>query len=361
MPNKLSILIVSYFFQPDKKVGALRTSYWYKHLPSHINCKVSVLTATPGNEDKNIHLIPDKNGINKIHPIKDVGVSWRKEVKNYVENNFTEQPNLVIISGSPFMHFSLSKYFKLKFNCKVILDYRDPFANNPAFKNNPIKVAVKRHFEKQFNKKADALITVNAYCGKLITYFDTKPNAIIQNGFDESFSPDLKPITLSKPSFSYTGKFYFDPTPMLNALEAKNFNTHIVGPDKLEKEFKPCIKHHGFVTYTEAVNIIASNDVGIIQTYGEDFQSTTKIFDYVRCKRAILIISNKYLRRGSIYNELKDYPNVFWCNNEQKAIESCLEKICRHKYEEPNSEITEKFSRKNQLKKLVELINSISE
>ena len=119
------------------------------------------------------------------------------------------------------------------------------------------------------------------------------------------------------------------------------------------------INDHGFVTYKEAVQIIASNDVGIIQTYGEDFQSTTKIFDYIRCKRAILIISNNHLNRGSIHEELLNYPNVFWSKNDKESILKEIKKIQESNFTEPPADCHLKYSRSFQMDKLIDLIKRL--
>jgi hypothetical protein len=305
--------------------------------------------------------VPD-TGKGKLSLIKDAGISWKKDLKNFINAYMGKSPDVVIITGSPLMHFSLAPVFRQKFGSKVILDYRDPFASNPGFKNTGIKVAIKKWFERRINKQADALVTVNSFCANLIEGFEKKPNAIVQNGYDETVQVDCKPVQLSSPTFVYTGKFYFDPNPILKAFEDSNLSLIVAGPDVLPPQFKEkakWVKHIGFVDYSESVQLIGQNDVGIIQTYGEDFQSTTKIFDYIRCKRAVLIVSGKFLRRGSIHDELKDYPNVFWAENTSESITETLREIQKSAYSEPSSEFHLRFSRKSQMMKLVALIEGL--
>lgn len=358
---KLNILIVSYFFYPDKKVGALRTSYWYRNLASVVDARISVLTANSESSGEGVTVIPNdvQSGFALI---KDEGRTWKKAVKNYLKTNKIEKLDFVIISGSPFMHFSLAGYFQKKYGSKVILDYRDPFANNPGFDNNRIKILVKQFFERGFNRMADGLITVNSFCADLIEGFNSKPNVIVQNGFDESVKPELKEVNTSQPSFAYTGKFYFDPEPIVRAMEETGSVMTYAGPDgKLMKSNSDKIKDAGFVTYPESVQLIADADVAIVQTYGEDFQSTTKLFDYIRCKRIILIVSGNYLHRGSLHEELKGYPNVFWSKNDEVSIAKAIEEIRKSDYNEISDNYADKYSRKNQMMKLVELINKLTE
>lgn len=335
----------------------MRANYWHKELSGAFNCNTTVITAETGATGDNIHVVP-KVGTSFINRfIKDDGLVWRKNIQMYLYKNDIPQPDLVIITGGPFMHFSLAKWFKNIYESKVILDYRDPFAINPGFENSNLKVRIKLFFEKRFNKHAHALVTVNDYCGKLVCRFDEKPNAIVQNGYDETVQPELKSVELKNPSFSYTGKFYFDPAPIIDAMEEMKLHFHSAGPDAVSSsEF---IHPNGFVEYSEAVQLIADHDVAIIQTYGEDFQSTTKIFDYIRCKRAILIVSNNHIERGSIHEELKGYPNVFWAENTKESIVDAIGRIQQTMYSEPDNDFHLKYSRKYQMQKLVALIQKL--
>jgi hypothetical protein len=357
----MNILIISFFFSPDKKVGALRTSYWFNFFLSNPNFNVEVITNNKDSIGKGVYYVPTSkaSGFQKYWPIKDEGLVWKSDVEGFVFKNNIAKPDVVLISGSPFMHFSLSNFFKKQFGSKIILDYRDPFSLNPAFNNSWIKIKIKQFYERRFNKNADGIITVNNYCSKLIQGFFLKPNAIIQNGYDDTFTPELKKEKSINLTFSYAGKFYFDPLPIFKAVLNSNALLTYAGPDKIDCISSERIKYFGFIDYNSAVQMIADSDVGIIQTYGEDFQSTTKIFDYIRCRKAILIVSNKQLNRGSIHEELKTYPNVFWTKNDPDAILETINLIQNSVFLKPEDDFCVKFSRKNQTSKLLKLIDTI--
>lgn len=352
------VLIISFFFAPDKRVGALRTSYWYRQLPTIEGFKTSVITANTEASGENIHIVPQVAQPPKWSPIKDEGVTWKKEVQNFLTTN-PINADVVIITGSPFMHFGMSKWLKKRLNCKVILDYRDPFATNPGFNNSRLKVWVKKYYERKFNKSADALVTVNKYCGFIISQFYDMPNAIVKNGYDEQLTPIIKPINVNNPIFSYTGKFYFDTTPMFKVFQNLQLKMIYAGPQSNIVEKNKCTVDRGLVSYAESVNIIASTDVGIIQTSGSDHISTTKIYDYVRCKRIILIISNSMIQSGSIHDELNGFPNVYWATNDETSIKKAILSIQRETYIEPKQHFCERYSRKEQMNNLIKLIQSL--
>lgn len=363
MSKKLNILLVAYSFAPDKRVGALRASYWYRNLPSKLNCKLQVITANEKSSGEDVYFVPPKEKTVLSKMIKDPGLLWKDNVKSFIESKKDLNPDIVILTGGPFMHFSLTKWLKKKFGAKVILDYRDPFATNPGFNNNNISTIVKKYYERSFNNQADALITVNNYCARIIKLFDKKKSAIIQNGYDENVEVQIKrPVLSNTLQFVYTGKFYFDPNNMLVAIQEKGCSFNYYGGDgeRIEVAYSS-VQKNGLVSYLEAIGAIAKADVGIIQTYGEDFQSTTKLFDYIRCKKPILIISDKFMNRGSIQDELENYPNVFWSKNNQVDIEKAIGEISKHDYVEPEDSYVERYSRGKQMEKLVQLIEELHE
>lgn len=357
--DKLEILIIAYAFYPDKTVGALRTSYWFSELPNAMECRTTVITANPQASGEREIVVPDSGRSSRLNPVKDSGLGWKKDILEFIQTGKLTPPDLVLISGSPFMHFSLAKDLKKIFGCKVVLDYRDPFANNANFAYSGLKVTVKRYFERKFNRFADGLITVNEFCGERIEGFKSKPHVFIQNGYDDRVQPILKDIDLDHPKLVYTGKFYFDPSELLYAALETKTDFAYAGPDKIEEKFRDILDHRGLIDYPAAVQLIGDSDIAVIQTVGDDSISTTKIFDYIRCQRIILIISKDKLEGKGITNELEGYPNVYWSANSRADIAKALDAIKSHEFVLPDKEFVEKFSRRKQMSKLVNFIEQL--
>lgn len=359
--TKRSIWIIAFAFPPNKRVGAMRAGYWSKTFPEVLNANVHVITGQEDASGENVHVVPKSGSSIWTKVIADDGIIWKRNVQDYLENNTIEIPDLIIITGGPFMHFGLTSWLKQTYKCKVILDYRDPFAINPGFKNGWLKVKIKQWVEKRFNAAADGLITVNEYCGKIIELFGQKPSVIAQNGYDETITCEPEEVQLGKAvSFAYAGKFYFDPKPIQDAILREKVNLQYIGPDEHQLDLKnEYIQSKGFVDYPTALDVIGKCDVGIIQTFGHEFQSTTKIFDYVRCERAILIVSDDKLHEGSIHDELKQYPNVFWAKNDASAIAEAIQEMKQSTYQQPPIGFADKYSRRYQLKAVVELVEKL--
>ena len=162
MPEKKHILFIAYTFPPDKKVGALRIAYWNDELSSKYPCETEVITAEQNAQGSGIHYVPMEGSSSLSALIKDEGLIWKKNVQSYLEQS-NLQPDFVVITGGPFMQFRLTKWLKKRFNCKVILDYRDPFADNPGYANSGIKKAIKKSTCYTIHTPNTSFSTINIY------------------------------------------------------------------------------------------------------------------------------------------------------------------------------------------------------
>jgi len=372
------ILIISYFFPPFKGVGTFRPYYWAKNIKNFDNSyECDVITATPDpvkEKTYNIYYIKDSKHYSFFSLfIKDPGLSWKKDLLNYFKSKNIPHYDIIIITGGPFLHFGIGSFLKKKYGCKIILDFRDPFANNPKFKDNIIKKIIKRILEYSFIKDSDIVITVNKECAKLITCKDLKKIKIIENGYDESIVEKIllkRPKKKSSSSITkiiYAGKLYNDvnPEPFFNVITEKsfinNFIFYYIGPnDSLLQRWNKSKNIYLFeqMDYKKVLEFIVKCDVGLILTGGKPFESTTKIFDYIGLGKKILIITEGKIKTGSLNYITKNLKNVVWAQNSYFKIKEALNKI-------QNMNITKKpsnidlYSRRNGLKKLLHIINNL--
>ncbi len=362
MSTKKHILIISYLFEPDNTVGAKRASYWAKNitqLASHIKCDViSTIENKAISDIENYYHIPNPKKPKGL--IKDEGVTWKKEIKKWIAVN-KKKYDVVIMSGSPFMYFSIAKEFK-KRGAKIILDYRDPFANNPRFNNSFIKIKIKKFYENKFNRLADKILSVNSFCLSLLSTYKKQRNkfTVIPNGYENVEIPQYSILSQEKINFIYTGTFFEDRDPknfLKVILKNDDIKFHHIGkPTTLNGAFK--INAYGLKTYPEMLEGIDEADIGIIFSSGKAFESTTKIYDYIYRKKPIWVISNTKITNGGIWEELKDYPAVIWSINTEENIANDLPKALKM----VNAKIdfdTAPYSRKEGLNKLIKLIEEL--
>lgn len=362
----MKILIVAYYFKPFNGVGAKRPSYWFDRLEK-LGIDTTVLTATKQIEENNkvIYLPPSETHKNIF--IKDDGINWKPALISFL--NDSSNFDIILLTGGPFMHFGVSSFLKKKYkHLKVVLDFRDPFAINPRFKNNFFKVLVKRYFERKFIKNSDFVITVNKYCLQLLGLKNRPNTAIINNGFDERILDVIKSdltleSSIAKVKIAYAGSFAKDRNPIKFIEALKPFedqiNFHYIGPNLNQfTSENSYIIDHGFKTYNDTISLLKACDYGIIFTSGSPFESTTKVFDYIACKLRILIISPDGIPNGSLHDITKDYPNVVWLANDVKVINDYLKSMRRENTELETFNFN-KFSRAEGFNRLLDVFDSI--
>ncbi|MDO9181461.1 MAG: glycosyltransferase, partial [Bacteriovorax sp.] len=195
----MKILFVAYYFEPYEGVGAKRISYWAKNLKRIDNSitKCDVITAIKQKNKfstiDNVFYVENTNQglLGKLIKF-DIGASWYYNLKHFVKKNIKQNDyDFVVLTGDPFLHFFIIDDFK-KLGIKTILDFRDPFANNPRGIKKDTLVKKIKHFilkkiEEYFLVKSDFIIAVNQYCVELFENYKKYKYKIkvIDNGYDE--------------------------------------------------------------------------------------------------------------------------------------------------------------------------------
>jgi hypothetical protein len=377
----MKILFIAYYFDPYPGVGAKRVSYWVKHIYERSNYSIepTIITATKPDkkvlkEYKNLIYIKDTGqSIYKYLFKYDPGITWINNLQDYFKVNSSKfKYDVVLLTGGPFLHFGISRFLKKKFNSKIILDYRDPFAINPLFRNqNFLKLFIKKKLEKKFNKLADKIITVNKYCAKLLINDNPNKIEIIDNGFDETVIDNINTenykIRISNKKYIdivYAGKLSHGRNiePFLKFIINQSIlRLHYIGSDSklLEKySFSKNIIIYGEKSYNDTLKIISECDIGLVLTGGHPFESTTKIFDYIGLKKTILIITNGKKYFGSIYDILKNYPSQIWCENNEDDFKYIYSKYKSHSFKMDKFD-TSIYSRKYGLEKLIKILKNL--
>lgn len=369
------VLFISYYFFPDKTVAAQRVSYWAKNIKEHIDVEVDVITASPQSGEKVsgvdsvFHVSNSNEGFLGRVFKSDLGATWHYDLKRFFSTN-KKKYDVVVITGNPFLHFFIARHLKRIMDCKIFLDFRDPFAKNERNVSNSLQVRLKRKllvlFEYLFCSYADKVIVMNDACKKLLCNRRQDNIEIIDNGYDEKAldvsTPKLFSKDKSKKTIVYLGSFAVDRSinNLLEVNEKLNCACNIlhVGRPLESLEKSSAVSCTGLLSYSEAVNYARGADIGLILASGKAFESTTKIFDYIGLELPILIITNGTVKTGNIHSVTKDYPKVWWAENNVSSIESCLsEMLCENLEFSSFHFEKEKFSRKHGLSKLASHIS----
>lgn len=324
MAGLMNLLIISYFSKPGK-VGSMRIRYWEESF-TKLGIPVTVWTAEEYPK-KNYIFIQDNHKSLISYVIKDHGVNWKKSLRNYIINNTLDAYTHIIITGGPFMHFGIIPLLREKTSAKIILDYRDPFSNNPRFENSWFKRKVKLYYENQFNKNADTILVVNSYMKGKIKEKNVK---VIENGYDSQYfkgAKIYKNVNKDKLVAICAGKLYLSPE---NFIQVVTKRTDIVfnyfGSNHREiKAYSSKIISKPAIPYSKVIKKILESDIGIIFTKGNAFESTTKIYDYIGGNIKILIITRGEKNTGTLHEITKNYPNIVWAYDNPKDINQAID------------------------------------
>lgn len=375
------VLFISFDFHPHKGVSSFRNSYWAQNLMNASNHEMESYVVT-SKKDAAHH--PDNANIKKIfyvpiapsrplfsYLVEDEGLLWKKNLINFIKNHKELMPSVVIITGSPFMHFSITKQIKAVWKSKVILDFRDPFANNPSFGISKFKSKIKSLFENYWISLADQILVINSLCKNLLTQSPEVLNKskIISNGFDERQIRKIPPPTEQhrKLRLIYPGR-------LLSTYNFQNVLTAISNPtlkDQIELFFlgkKDAILQsldhpsnfifHDEKDAIETLQYIQNADIGLIMRGENLFSSTTKVYDYIALNKPILVVSGQDETQGPLHQILQNYPCVVYSKNNPQDIALSLQQFLAKKL---NFDYPDKmqFSREHGLKQLIQIIKEL--
>lgn len=387
--NKRKCLIVSYFSGPCRTVGVLRPNYWLNNIPelSDHQWGIEMATATPWEyADDNVHFIPDNHYCQfmradtyQLQPwqlafteieqeqakhINTMGYYWRIALEEYFSDS-SYQYDAVIITGNPFSYFDFASFAKRQWRAKIILDYRDPFANNPRYRYSEESRQFARHIERGFNHQADLLCTVNEDCIPYTEGLLDTSITVIANGFDESHIENIpiEPLSKNHINFVHAGAIYYDrsPTALINCLDARQHKFHHIGRSTgIEPEIlaHPSMQLYGQKTYQETLSIIGGADCGVVFVSETGFETPTKVYDYIAMGIDVLICTHGPLQNTALYTALQDYPGVYWCKNTPEGIAAFLENYQKGQHNNADSKML--YSRKESTLRLLAELNTLT-
>ncbi|WP_417419212.1 hypothetical protein [Hoeflea sp.] len=384
--RKKRLLIVSYFSGPCRTVGVQRVNYWADYLQELSDGEFDVHLATASywpEGSENVHFVPDTElasmlGDEQRFPawaaalkaVEDrdakcfstLSFYWRIALEAYFEASDLEF-DAVIISGNPFAVFDFSAFAKRRWGAQVILDYRDPFANNPRMKFSDAARAHARYVEKGYNLQADAALTVNSVCADLVVASEELSVHVIGNGYNDRDLKNIDPIGLDGDAvkFVHAGSFYYfgSPTPLVSALERGKHELHHIG--KLAGASDEVVSSstfisHGIKPYSETLGILSGADCGVVYVSDAAFETPTKMYDYLALGLDILICTDGEPWSGALGEVLLDHPNVYWCKNTEEEIAEFLSAYTP-RAQAPGA--SHRFSRAAEAQKLIDVLRKL--
>jgi hypothetical protein len=351
--DPLRVLLVAYFAGSCGAVGAKRVNYWASELPIEADrpLTVDVASAMPQAlaAGTRHHFVPDRGRAELVMPFETepewcsramereveqsakfstVGYYWRYGLERYFQDR-AEEFDAVIISGNPFAPFEFASWAKRRWGAAVLLDYRDPFANNPRMLYADQARQEAAYVERGYNLASDVVLVVNDDCVRLVAGPRDARVAIIPNGYDDRA---LDSLVMRDPrsatdvvTLAHAGSFYADRSPdaLVAALTpGRQRLLHIgsAGPfDSLESA-SDVVEVRGGLPYAEAMATIAGADLGVVYVTDTGFETPTKIYDYLGLGLEVLIITTGPIRGGALGRALEGVPGIHWVPNRREAL-----------------------------------------
>lgn len=230
-----------------------------------------------------------------------------------------EKINIVYIVTPPHSSSLIGLLLKLFINIKLIVDFRDPWANDiDIIMPTKFHKFLHRYFEKLVLRISDSvLVTTNyhkQYFNKIINHDHNKIH-VITNGYNSS---DFNNLTNKKSnifSIVHTGNFDMsrNPNSFLKAISNitikfpeifkdnsikffGNFNPIV--QNKINKlKINNIVKQFGMINYQDAINEMSASSVLLLVVHNDPvtpkFCIPAKLFEYMATNRPILSISPK--------------------------------------------------------------------
>ncbi len=385
-PIKKRLLIVSYFSGPCRTVGVQRVNYWAEQISNLSNGDFDVHLATAIDWtaiDQNVHYIPDLNlaavmenndltiewasAFNEVESqnakyFNTLSYYWRYSLETYFDK-LDIQFDAVVISGNPFAVFDFTIYAKRYWNARTLLDYRDPFANNPRMKFSDKAREYARYVEKGYNIQADLALVVNDECLDYIESPLDIPACNIPNGFDERVFENFKRQELpgKATKFVHAGSLFYDRSPraIIEGIQVGKHEFHHIGnlagidEDLFET---PGFTTYGLCSYSKTMEILSGGDCGIVYVSEKSFETPTKVYEYIALGLDILICTHGKLHTGALTKVLQEYPGVYWCKNNEESVREFLKNYTPNKHRQKGDM---KFSRRHAAQKLIAVIEEL--
>ncbi|WP_448874891.1 glycosyltransferase [Desulfobulbus propionicus] len=262
----------------------------------------------------------------------------------------------IYATGMPWSALIAARMIQLFSSVKVIVDFRDPWVNNPYVSGkSALRKRIEQILEKSIVTAADAVIlnTDELRDDFLIRYhwLDENKFHTLMNGYDEHDFSQLNTeetadktslqLTLAHAGFLYGAR---DPKPIFQAIERihkkiKNAADKIVfqqiGDVSLNYDLhgflekSNCSSNYqeiGQINYKKCLEMMAKADVLVIIQQATATQIPSKIYEYVYLNKPILTISEK---RGALANLIYKYQfgNLFAPNEIDELADYLLERI----------------------------------
>jgi glycosyltransferase involved in cell wall biosynthesis len=413
------VLLLAYFFPPAGGSASLRSAKFAKYLPEY-GWNAVVVTAGKGQTSlSDESLLEDVPSGTRVHHVrsfdphrffrqsgKSASGRWRvllltqlRRIGKWllsllmVPDEFlfwafkayfvcsrvirSERPSVVLSTSAPNSSHIIGFLLKRKFELPWVADLRDEWADDP-WKGHPTPLHrwLDRKLERWILSRADAVVTVTGGIGRHLQENLGRDVVVIENGYDED---DVRPLP-DEPfdgdafELTYLGSLYDQITPAdvlacadelvgEGSIPRAEIRLNFIGKISIEiagvihrYSKKLLMRTTGHLSHREALTWISGASALLLIVWNKN-ALTGKLFEYLACGKPILA----YVRGGGEAAALLASAGCRWIVSygDRQALKAALLSMhgeWRRKRLRAAYRGVERFSRKNQARRLAELL-----
>jgi len=152
----------------------------------------------------------------------DRAMGWLKPAKQACKQFGKNTFDVVLATGDPFITFRLAEWLADKIQCPYVLDYRDPWTDNPYLPSSLLTDSARE--EARLFEGASAVTVVSPSWANALTkkYQAHTKVRVMTNGYDPEELAQVQPYQFDHRAIVYTGNFYLPKralTPVMAALQ----------------------------------------------------------------------------------------------------------------------------------------------
>jgi glycosyltransferase involved in cell wall biosynthesis len=402
------VLMIAYFLPPKASVGNLRTLKFIKYLPTY-GWTPKVLSIKPSKNETldssleedipkdtevyrtNSHELFLNKLFSKIHHdyhwfiLPDPHIGWLPSaVKFSLSICKKDNVDIIYTTSPPNSTNLIGLIVKKLTNIPLVIDFRDPWTQNPGYKNYPTDVhrRVDEFLEHLVSKNANRIVFNTP--PNLIDFIKKYPDIplekckVITNGYDSDDFRNLKLQQNEKFTITYTGSLYGERPFFMGLSQVLKEKPNIRSDIKIvfagrhpwikyqidEFGLQDVVEIKGYIPYKKNLQIMMDSDVLLLTQLppspGVERWCPNKLFEYLATGKPILGIIPKGFARDLLESSsssiIVDYNDL---DGIKKAI--CL-LYDRYKEKEliPTSlDELDRYDRKKLTHELASLFNEI--
>jgi len=274
-----------------------------------------------------------------------------KEARFYLKNN---KVDIIITTGEPFLLFRYGYLLKKEFNIKWVADYRDGwYLNHVTSINKDIFTKLFRKyeliFEKKYSLKADLITTVDPHMASRLSKLLKQDVKVVYNGFWKYENDFIRIKNNKKLIISHTGTLTIGQRveTLLEALlsllkenkiSSNDIEVNFIGLNYFPKQVSRLENYHPLLKKIIKTTDRLSKEKATLRNLESDYLLNftdpnlsaiyAKTYNYIACKRPILVIPDDNALLGKIITE-NNLGFAFNSKNELKKF--IIEKIKQKK------------------------------